>query len=153
MSTRSIILVITLFVIIVIGMVIFAVLKSHELTTSPAYVVVATSTKSTNSYGINKIEGTHYFNDGVHTVAGELRMPTPCDLLDATATVTDNGLNVTLTFNVINRSDYCAQVETESRFKVSATAAKEANFTATFMGQPVILNLIEARLNEKPNES
>ena len=136
---------------IVAGMFLFAGLKKSEPVENPA-ATTATTTQ-TNSYGITRIDGKHYFIDGVHTVVGEIALPTPCDLLEATSTVSTGTPNqINIAFTVINNSESCATMVTPARFSVNATAEQYANITATFMGQPVVLNLIEAAPGETPAE-
>jgi hypothetical protein len=102
---------------------------------------------------ITRIEAKHFFIDGVHTLVGEIPMPTPCDLLEATSRVAESmPEQVTVDFTVINNAEFCAQVITGQRFKVSTTASEGATFTATFMGRPVELNLIPAAPGETPDD-
>lgn len=79
-------------------------------------------------------------------------MPTPCDLLESSARVAESfPEQIMINFSVINNADFCAQVVTAQRFKVSATASPEATFSAQFMGRPVELNLIPAGAGETPD--
>ena len=48
----------------------------------------------------------------------------------------------------VKTGEVCAQVVTPARFKVSVGADKNAKLSATFNGQPVTLNLIEAAPGE-----
>lgn len=152
MSQKLSILIISVFGLIVVGMFGFAYLKQAERSTDT--IVVASSTTATPSvYGITRIDGKHFFIDGVHTIVGELAMPTPCDLLTAEAAVAESmPEQVTFAFTVINNSPVCAQVVTTQRFKVSATASDAAELRALFMGESVDLNLVEAAVGETPEE-
>ncbi len=154
MSQKSIILIVTLFVVIVVGMFTFAYLKKAEL--QPEVIIVPTeqSEQPSDAYpDITRIDAKHYFIDGVHTLVGELNMPTPCDLLEGEAVVMESfPEQVVIDFSVINRSDSCAQVVTAQRFKVEFTASEEASIRATFMGRDVELNLIPAAPGETPDE-
>lgn len=152
MSTKAIVLSIVLFVIIVSGMFGFAYLKKAEITPIETnQPPVATSTE--NQYGITRIEATHFFIDGVHTIVGEISLPTPCDLLVTDALVAESmPEQVTFAFSIINNSEMCAQVVTTQRFKVSAQASSAASLSATFMGLPVELNLKEAAPGETPED-
>lgn len=131
----------------------FAHLKRVEIMND-----VATTTPQTNaeeipySY-INQIDAKHYFIDGKHTLVGEIEMPTPCDLVEANAAVAESyPEQVTVNFKVINNAESCATVITPYRFRVDFTASKEAKIKANFMGREVILNLIPASPDEKPED-
>jgi hypothetical protein len=151
MSNRTIILAVVLFILLVAGMFLFTYLsKQNTVPVVPEPQPVSTTT---NPYGITRIDGKHFFIDGVHTIVGELAMPTPCDLLTAEARVAESyPEQVTFDFSVINTTEVCAQVVTPQRFKVDATASQAANLKATFMGVPVELNLVEAAPGETPEE-
>lgn len=149
MSNKVIVLSMVLFGIIVAGMFGFAYLKKAEIA-DPVIPSVATSTTE-NPYGISRIEATHFFIDGTHTIVGEIALPTPCDLLTTDALVAESmPEQITFSFAVLNNSEICAQVVTLQRFKVSAEASREADISATFMGMPVELNLKEAAPGETP---
>lgn len=150
MDKRSIILVISVFVLIVIGMFVYAYLKQGEIA---APVVVAPEEELVPYANITRIDAKHFYIDGVHTFVGQVELPTPCDLLEAESVVAESyPEQVTINFNVINNSEVCAQVITAQRFKVSATASAEATVRATLMGRPVELNLIPAAAGETPEE-
>lgn len=157
MKQQTIVIAIAILVVIVAGMFTFAYLKKNELqNTTP---ITATSTKqqasTSNAYAsITRITAKHYFIDGVHTFAGEIQMPTPCDLVEATTTVVDAQVpaHVSLDFNVINNSDTCEQTVTDQRFKVSYEGDASTTFSARFMGRDVELNLIPALPGEKPED-
>jgi len=148
MSQKSIILFSTLFIALIVGMFTYTYLKRAEVVNPTLQVpVVATST----NYAITRIDGKHFFKDGVHTIVGEISLPTPCDLLTTSAKVAESmPEQVTFEFVVLNNSEVCAQVITAARFKVSATATKAASLGAVFMGTPVELNLVEAEAGETP---
>ncbi len=148
MSNKTITLTTLLFALIVAGMFLFTYLSK---TTTPEPVVPLPPATTTAAFGITRIEGKHFFIDGVHTIVGEVLMPTPCDLLTTESVVAESyPEQVTFAFSVVNTTDSCAQVVTSQRFKVEATASKLANLKATFMGQSVELNLTEATLGETP---
>lgn len=152
MSQRAIVMAIVLFMLIVAGMFTFAVMKQRELSTPPA-TDTAPATTTFPYPQITRIDAKHFFADGVHTIAGSVVLPTPCDLLESSATVMESyPEQVRLEFSVINTAEFCAQVETEQRFLVTATASPEATFSATFMGRAVELNLIPAGPGESPDD-
>lgn len=150
MKKRTIILVVTVFALIVVGMFTFAYLKRGEIVEPVAQVPVEDVVPYAD---ITRIDAKHFYIDGVHTFAGQIELPTPCDLLEVESQVAESfPEQVSLNFSVINNSPVCAQVITAQRFKVSATASAEAVIRATFMGRPVELNLIPAAAGETPDE-
>jgi len=154
MDKRSIIAIICFFVLLVAGMFVFAFMKKSEITEEQQVQQTDSEPEPAVEYAsITRIDGKHYFIDGVHTVVGEIPMPTPCDLVEVNTEVEESSSEtVVLNFNVINNADYCAQVVTPQRFSASAQASEEANFSANFMGREVQLNLIPALPGETPEE-
>lgn len=152
LNTRAVVLAVVLFSLIVVGMFMFAFIKQKE-TSSPAVNTVETQEPDDRFAYITRIDGKHFFVDGVHTIVGEIPMPTPCDLLESNAIVAESyPEQITLDFSVINNADFCAEKITPQRFKVSATASEEASFKALFENRVVELNLIEAAPGESPEE-
>lgn len=150
MDKRTIILVVTLFILIVAGMFFYAYLKRGEITVPPATVTEEETVAYPN---VDRIDAKHYFIDGKHTFVGEVQLPTPCDLLEVDAQVMESDPEqIRLNFKVINNAEICAQVVTAQRFMVAATASAEAAVSATFMGREVQLNLIPAAAGETPEE-
>ncbi len=153
MSTKAIVLSLVLFVIIVSGMFGFAYLKKSEIKNLPEEQPTNAATGTLNRYGIARIEATHFYIDGTHTIVGELSFPTPCDLLTTDVQIAESmPEQITFLFDVINNSEMCAQVVTTQRFKIEATASDAASLSATFMGQRVELNLKEATPGETPDD-
>ncbi|MCA9355855.1 hypothetical protein KC865_04915 [Candidatus Kaiserbacteria bacterium] len=155
MSQKSIILVVTLFALLVVGMFIYAHLKKGEIQQeAPVDVTPIEKIEDSNKYpDITRVDAKHYFIDGVHTLVGEINFPTPCDLLEAKATIQESyPERVVINFDVINNSDTCVQVVTAQRFKVEASASDSATFSALFMGRNIELNLIPASEGESPDE-
>lgn len=152
MNQKSIVLTVTLFILIVAGMFIFAHLKKSEIEQTPI-ATEPTPAEVVPYADITRVDAKHYFIDGVHTLVGELNMPTPCDLLEANATVMESyPEQVIVDFNVINNTDTCTQVVTSQRFKVDFAASAEAMIKARFMGRDIELNLIPAAEGETPDE-
>lgn len=150
MSHRLITLICSIFVLLVIGMFGFTYLKQAE---APVTAPTAEPTQVTDTYNVTRIEAKHFFRDGVHTIIGEISLPTPCDLLKTSARAAESmPEQVTFEFTVINNSESCIQTVTPARFKVAATASKAATLSATFMGKPVDLNLVEAEDGETPED-
>ena len=152
MTNKTIIAGVIAFCLIVAGLFTFTYVQKNKV--EQQVPVVATSTTPTmNTYGITRIDGKHFFINGVHTIVGELSMPTPCDLLTGESLVAESyPEQVTFAFSVVNTTENCIQTQTVQRFKVSAQASKEAALRATFFGQPVELNLVEAVQGETPED-
>ena len=152
MNQRTIVIAVALFILIVAGMFTFAFMKKNELVEQEP-VVEDEAQEEVEYASVTRITGKHYFIDGVHTIAGEIPMPTPCDLLEVEAMVMESmPEQVALDFTVINNAEFCAQVVTPQRLMVSATASEAATFSATFMGRPVELNLVPAGEGETPED-
>jgi hypothetical protein len=150
MDKRTIILVGSLFALVVVGMFVYAYLKRTEIKQEPVVVV---EEEMMPYAGIERIDAKHYYIDGVHTLVGEIVLPTPCDLLQVDALVMESyPEQVRLDFTVINTSEMCAQVMTTQRFMTTATASAEAKISATFMGRNIDLNLLPAAEGETPDE-
>lgn len=153
MHTRTVILTTVLFAIIIAGMFVFAFLKKKELNEHiPASTDEEQVTTTPYDY-ITRIDAKHFFIDGVHTIAGSVQMPTPCDLLESSSRVMESyPEQVAIDFSVINTADMCAQVMTEQRFMTSFTASEAATIRAMFMGRAIELNLIPAAEGETPED-
>ncbi len=152
MSNRTIVLFVVIFALIIVGMFLFTYL--YQKNTEPVPLPTDTQATTTqNNYGITRIDAKYFYINGVHTIVGELAMPTPCDLLTTDATVAESfPEQVTFAFDVVNTTEVCAQVITNQRFKIDASASDQATLRATFMGEPVELNLVEAEAGETPEE-
>ena len=152
MSQRAIILTIFLFVLIIGGMFGFAFLKNQEVA-QPVAEPAAEETTELAYPSVTRVTAKHFVSDGVHTLVGEIELPTPCDLLEARATVAESfPEQVTVDFSVINNALTCAQVRTPARFSVSFSASEEAEITARFMGRALPLNLVPPEPGETPEE-
>ncbi len=154
LSARAVIVAVLLFVLIVSGMFIFSYLKKSEI--EQAQTLESDTNKNNPDQvvpypSVERIDAKHYYIDGVHTLVGEVQMPTPCDLLQAQATVAESyPEQVTINFTVINNSEVCIQKITPQRFSVSARASEDAQFSAVFMGRSIPLNLTPAPPGETP---
>ena len=150
MNRRAIVLAIALFAVIVAGMFIFAFIGQDRENEGQTTDENEMDQRYAN---ITRIDGKHFYIDGVHTIVGEVAMPTPCDLLESSARVAESmPEQITLEFSVVNNAEFCAQMITPQRFKVSASASEEASFSAVFEGRPIELNLVEAEEGETPEE-
>ncbi|OGZ05003.1 MAG: hypothetical protein A2845_01860 [Candidatus Lloydbacteria bacterium RIFCSPHIGHO2_01_FULL_49_22] len=91
----------------------------------------------------------HAYQNGKHIIAGEVPLPTPCHILDASATASADKKQVLVTLvSSIKTGEVCAQMITPARFKVTVAARKDATMLATLNGQEITLNLIEASAGE-----
>ena len=153
MNQKAVIIVIALFILIVAGMFGFAYLKKAEVTNPPVDQTQEQQEGEVAYASITRITAKHFFIDGVHTLAGEIPMPTPCDLLETDARVMESfPEQVIVDFTVVNNAEFCAQQVTPARFKVTVTASENASFKATFMGRDVELNLIPPAEGETPED-
>ncbi len=151
MDKRTIVLAVILFIVLVLGMFIFAYLNQSaqpETVTTPP----KEETAADPYLGITRIDAKHFFIDGVHTFAGEITLPTPCDLLNTSAQVMDSyPETIRLDFTVINQAEFCATLATTQRFLITTTASEEAEVKAFFMDREVLLNLIPPAPGETPD--
>ena len=153
MQHRAIGLAISLFVLIVVGMFVFAFLKQQEISVPTQNTNEPTTEENDKYSSITRIDGKHFYIDGIHTVVGEIPMPTPCDLLETNMIVAESyPEQITIDFSVINNAEFCAEVVTPQRFKVSGAASPAATFKALFQNRNVELNLIEAEAGETPDD-
>jgi|AntRauTorckE6833_2_1112554.scaffolds.fasta_scaffold00843_13 hypothetical protein len=116
---------------------------------------VSTSTES--SFVPNLITAAHQYNseEGVHIIAGEAEIPTPCHLLTTDVTIAESmPEQVTINFasQVEDPDQVCAQVISTQRFKVTFEASESASIKATYNGQGVELNLQEVGPGENLEE-
>lgn len=153
MHPRAIIIAVIIFGLIILGMFTFAYLKKQEMVESPAPTTEEEPTGEVAYASITRIDAKHFYADGLHTLVGEIPMPTPCELLETDAVVAESmPEQVRVNFNVINNAEACAQVLTMARFKVEVQASEEATFSATFVGRHVELNLIPPLPGETPDD-
>lgn len=137
---------------IVVGMFVFTFLKKSELAEAPSVTPPVATTEDPYA-SITRIDAKHFFISPTHTLAGEILMPTSCDLLNWDTRVEKSSPEiVTVDFKVVNHAENCAQTPTPQRFMVTFDASKEATVKATFNGRPVELNLIPAAEGETPTD-
>ena len=151
-SGQTIVLALISFAVIVAGMFAFAFFKDSDIKNETDTEPMPEETDDRYS-NIDRVDAKHFYIDSVHTVVGEIPMPTPCDLLEADAIIQESyPEQITLDLSVINNAEFCAQVITPQRFKVSASASPEATFNALFENRVIELNLVEAAPGETPEE-
>jgi len=155
---RIVLIAIGVFLLVVAGMFSYTYLKRGEMTGDTRAPDRSQDTpgeqEERSPYaGIERIDATHFFEDGTHTVVGEINMPTPCDLLDPRVEVAESmPEQVTINFEVINNSATCAQVITPQRFRVDFDASEDASVSATLDGRELPINLIPAKEGESPDD-
>ena len=153
MNTKTLYLLIGALVVVLVGSLIF---MQFNTVSEQGSVVVdddATDADPTPYDYIDRVDMVQFYADNMHTFVGEIDMPTPCDLLEATAEVRESmPEQIHISFNVINESEMCAQVITPARFMVTAPASEEATVTADFMGRSIELNLREPAPGETPED-
>jgi hypothetical protein len=155
MSQKSIILVVVIFFAIIIGMFWFAYLE-RQTTSEPGLVSVnpiPDQPVAEVPYYLAQVNAKHYVTPTGHVIVGEVTLPTPCDLLEVSPLVRESfPEQVELQFSITNTAEMCAQVLTTQRFRADVSASPEATFSATYQGQPLILNLIPALPDESPDD-
>jgi hypothetical protein len=153
MKQHGIIVAIVIFGLIIAGMFVFAFLKRSELTQEPSSVTPVVTETKTPYDGITRIDAKHFFIDGVHTIAGEVMLPSTCDLINWDTIVRESmPEGVTLAFTVINNAESCTEATVPQRFLVTFTASENATIDATLNGRTIELNLIPALPGEKPED-
>ncbi len=149
MNQRALIIAVVVFVLVVAGMFGYAYMKKQELAPAPTPFV---ETPTPEDESPMRVDAVHFFNDGQHTIVGELLLPTPCHLIKDDVTVGESmPEQVKIALSLINNADTCAQVLTPQRFSVSFTASQYAVITVTVDGKPVTLNLRDAGPDESPD--
>ncbi len=153
MKQHGIIVAIALFVLIIVGMFTFAFLKRSELKEQPQTAPPVVTPVATPYDSITRIDAKHFFIDGVHTIAGELMLPTICDLLNWDTVVRESmPEGVTVAFTVVNNAENCDVALTPQRFLATFTASGDAVIEASLNGRKIEVNLIPALPGETPED-
>ncbi len=101
------------------------------------------------------IDAKHQYEDGVHIIAGEVDLPTPCHILREEVVVMESHpeqVVINFTAEIIDEEEICAQVMTTNRFKVEFSASEEANISAVFNGVDIRLNIFDVTEDENLDE-
>ncbi len=128
--------------------------SDNENGTSPAastteWMNVTTEKKEILITPKTTVTAKHAYQKGTHSIAGDLPLPNPCYILDASAHASDDKKQIFVEFVSSTKTDeMCAEVITTARFKVSIKALRDAKITGMFNGQEIVLNLIEAMPDE-----
>lgn len=94
----------------------------------------------------------HQTKDGVHAVAGEFALPTPCHDITAEPFFTGQGsstVEIRFTIKQPEEGQMCAQVVTGKKFLVRFDAPPNVTITATVDGKAAQLNLVEVPAAQK----
>jgi len=152
MNQRTITILVSLFAIAIVAMFAYSYInRENEMEADDG--VMENEEDQTPYDSITRIDAKHFYIDGTHSVAGEIMMPTPCDLLEANVSVAESmPEQAMIEFSVINNAETCAQVVTAQRFLVSFDASEDASITARFMGREIELNLVPAGEGETPED-
>jgi hypothetical protein len=149
MNKTNTYIVIALFLTVVVGMFGYAAYQKklmNDAAPTPA-------AEAPDAYGgITAVDVKHFYENGIHTLVGEVPMPTPCDILSAETAVglLDGNPEVTLNLGVTNTAEMCAQVVTPQKFMVTAEAGANPKFHAHFNGRDIEINIIPALPGETP---
>lgn len=151
-NNKAMLLAVLLFTLVVLSMFAFAYWKQKDASKEAEAPVVPIDQSEDRYASITRIEGKHFFIDKVHTIVGEVAVPTPCDLLDVDVIIAESfPEQVTLDFKLNNSAEFCAQVVTTQRFMVTAKVSEEATFKTLLNSRVVELNLVEAAPGETPD--
>jgi len=156
MEQKNIVAAAIILALIIVGMFTFAYLSKTD---TPRQVETPGDNNAIDEQpnpgfgGISSIEATHYIVDGLHTIAGEIDMPTPCELLEWDVRIMESfPEQVVIDFTVRSESDLCIQVITPQRFKTAVEVSENATFSATLQGAPIELILTPAAEGEHPDD-
>lgn len=140
-----------LLVLIVAGMFGFTYLKKQEITENPT---PTPSVEEESPYAsITRIDAKHFYENGTHTIVGEIMLPTTCDLLNWGAQVQESmPETAVIDFTVINNAEECGAATVPQRFQVSFNASEQAVVRATLQGRAVELNLVPPAPGETPED-
>lgn len=141
---------------VVIAAVVGTVLLTTGDRTNTNSDEVGGAATSSEAYAPDLINAAHQYNadEGIHIVAGETEVPTPCHILATDVELSDASSTASLNFSttVEDEDEMCAQVITSQRFKATFEAPEDVTIEGTFNGQPVELNLQEVGPDENLEE-
>ncbi len=79
----------------------------------------------------------HYFRDGVHTLEGTIKLPTPCHEVSHEVIIAKSlPEQVSINFSTKKTAEICTQVIADKFFSVSFEASEEARINASMNGVP-----------------
>lgn len=151
MSKQSLLTIGAVVLAIIVGAVLLT--TGDRTTTDPANQVGGAATSTDSSFAPNLITAAHQYDEdeGVHIVAGETDVPTPCHMLSHDVSIAESfpeQVSLNFSSSVEDPDQMCAQVISSQRFKITFEASEEASIQATYNGQDVELNLQEVGPDE-----
>ncbi len=151
MNRQTIILIVGLLVVLLAGMFIYAYLKRAELNRQAGEQVAEQPTE-TGAFTISRVDAKHFYtaSEGIHTLAGEIMVPTVCDLITPGVITLDEGKRALIDFAVVNNSGECEAATEPQRFKVGFKGPEDIQMEAYHKGERIELNLIPAGPGETP---
>jgi len=80
----------------------------------------------------------HTFDDGVHTISGEITLPTPCHELNENVRIAESfPEQVFIDLSVIDTGGICIQVLDQRSFSIDVEVDERASFTFTIDGKGI----------------
>lgn len=151
MSKQALITISVIVLAIIVGAVLLT--TGERSTNQNNNQVGGAATSSENGFVPNIINAAHQYNDetGVHIIAGETEVPTPCHALSHDVTIAESmpeQVSLNLSSSVEDPDQMCAQEISSQRFKATFEASEDARISATYNGQDVRLNLQEVGPDE-----
>ena len=89
----------------------------------------------------------HQFEDGKHTIVGNLTLPTPCHSYNAVPNFQEDG-TVVVEITTESSDEMCAQVITDATFRVEFEGDEDLVFMGTLNDNPIIFNVFEVPAGE-----
>lgn len=108
--------------------------------------VVQSNENGVDTFRPDEIAAVHSYDNGTHTLAGEIDLPTPCHTLNVEALVRESfPEQVSIEFDTTSGDgDLCAQVITPTPWDISFQASEEPVITGAFNDEPIRMEIEEA---------
>ena len=92
---------------------------------------------------IEKLEIVQVFSEGVHTLTGDVMVPTPCHALSYEVKILKESYpeNIRIEFTSNQMSEICAAVITPAPFEIEVTASEKATFEAIHEGVDLLVEM------------
>lgn len=147
MEKRTIILLVVLLLVVVAGMFAFSYFQRQAIDETDVEFIedVDGQVAGDGAFGIQRIEVKRFYENGTHTLVGEVTLPTPCHDLSVDTLIRESmPEQVSINLTTETTAEMCAQVLTNRRFQVEVAVDRMASFNANLNGVPVELNIVEA---------
>jgi len=158
MNRNTLITTVIIVALAVVGIILFTS-ESRTQTNGPQTNEPAQSTTTTDEGGSQdrrRITAKYQYEseDGLHILAGEVEVPTPCHQLATSVdgTATSSSVTVNFTAERDDSKQVCAQVITPRRFKVTFEAQESVDMNATYNGEDATLNRVPVGEDENLEE-